>query len=85
MALTNNNAKSPSLPDVDVKTFPSAEALADEVIQGLKVAGACIIRHLYNQETMEKFDQEVNPYISGDGNTTCKTFGNLLFPLPFHG
>ena len=71
MAIDPNSTTS-SLPDVDAKAIQSAEALADEVIQGLKLAGACIIRHLYSEETMTKFDQEVEPYISEEGNTTCK-------------
>jgi hypothetical protein len=67
----DNSAKAP-LPDVDAKASPSAETLADEVIQGLKVAGACIIRHLYSEETVEKLDQEVKPYLTEAGNLTCK-------------
>jgi len=76
----NDRTKTASLPDVDAKAFLSADALANEVIQGLKVAGACIIRHLYSEETIGKLDQEVNPYISEAGNTTCKIITTLIMP-----
>jgi len=62
------------LPSVDAATSASENALADEVIRSLKVAGACIIRHLYGEETMKKLDGEIKPYLTEVGNTTCKLY-----------
>jgi Protein of unknown function (DUF1479) len=70
MAIENN--PKPTLPSVDAKKPASVDTLADEVIQGLKAAGACIIKNLYSQETVDKFEQEVKPYLSEAGNLTCK-------------
>lgn len=70
MAIENN--PKPTLPSVDAQTSASVDTLADEVIQGLKVAGACIIKNLYSQETLDKCEQEVKPYLSEAGNLTCK-------------
>lgn len=70
MAIENN--PKPTLPSVDAKASASVDTLADEVIQGLKVAGACIIKNLYSQETVDKFEQEVKPHLSEAGNLTCK-------------
>lgn len=61
-----------AIPQVDVKASASADVAADEVIKGLKLAGACIIRNLYDEATMAKFDEEVTPFISDAGNTTCE-------------
>ena len=69
--------KATSVPDMDSKTFASEEILADEVIHALKIAGACIIRNLYSEETMDKLDQEIKPYLSELRNTTCM-FGRII-------
>jgi hypothetical protein len=71
------NSPKPSLPAVDVKTFHSTDTLADEVIKGLKLAGACIIKNLYSQEIVDKFEQEVRPHLSEAGNLTCKSVRSL--------
>lgn len=66
------NGTKPTIPSVDAKSSTSPDTLADEVIQGLKVAGACIIKNLYSQDTIDKFEAEVKPHLSEAGNLTCK-------------
>ena len=67
-----NDVKGASLPIVDAKAFASAEGLAEEVIKGLKDAGACIIRQLYDESTMSKMDEEIEPYLTEENNLRCK-------------
>lgn len=71
--MTIEAAAKPSLPSVDVKTSTSTDTLADDVIQGLKLAGACIIKNLYSQETIDNLQGEVKPFLSDAGNLTCKS------------
>jgi hypothetical protein len=65
-----------AIPEVNAKALSVDDAVA-EVIKGLQLAGACVIRHLYDEKTMAKFDEEVNPHISEEGNTTCKVLYDL--------
>ncbi len=65
------------LPDVDVNAFASTDDAVSEVIHGLKMAGACIVRHLYTEDTMKKLDEEIEPHVSDFSNTSCKD----LYPL----
>lgn len=67
------NKPKPTLPVADAKTASSTDALADEVIQGLKLAGACIIKNLYSQETVDQFEREVTPLLSTANNLACKS------------
>ncbi|OAA38538.1 Cytochrome P450 [Metarhizium rileyi] len=59
-----------SLPEINAKAFASADALAEGVIHCLKAAGACVIRQLYNEETVAKIDEEVEPYLTKENNLT---------------
>jgi len=69
--------KAISVPTVNTKAFSSDIEVVDEVINGLKVAGACIIQGLYSDGTIENLDQEIKPYLSESGNTTCKLVKRL--------
>ena len=68
------------LPTVNAKEFTSTDALAQEVIKSLKIAGACIISRLFSEETISKIDEEVEPYMTGDNNLTCKIATRYLQP-----
>ncbi|KAJ6151113.1 hypothetical protein N7470_007707 [Penicillium chermesinum] len=46
------NGVKATIPTVDAKGA-TPDALADDVIQGLKIAGACIIKNLYSQDTID--------------------------------
>ena len=74
-----NGVKRASLPLVDAKAFASVESLAEEVIKGLKDAGACIIKQLYDESTMSKMDKEIEPYLTAENSLRCKfvTFWDL--------
>lgn len=67
----------PSLPEINAKAFSCTDTLAEEVINGLKLAGACIVRQLYDEKTIAKMDEEVDPYLTEENNLTCK---NVVAP-----
>lgn len=62
----------PSLPQVNANQYVSNEELAKAVINGLEVAGACVIRGLYSERTMATLDSEIDPYLTNDNNLTCE-------------
>lgn len=68
------------LPDVNAKLIATDEALVSEVIPGIKAAGACIIRNVYDSATVKQLTHEVNPYLTQDGRLTCESE-----PLPCDG
>lgn len=78
----DQSAHATLLPDVDVNDFASTDDAASEVIQGLKMAGACIVRHLYTEDTMKKLDEEIEPHVSDFSNTACKDLHSFLQPSP---
>lgn len=75
------NGTKATIPKVDAGASASPGVVADEVIQGLKDAGACIIKNLYSQETIDKLEAEIKPHLSDAGNLTCKFIVPLLNPL----
>lgn len=61
-----------SLPHFDANEDFSSYELAQTVINGLELAGACVIRGLYSEEIMAKLDSEIDPYLTNDNNLTCE-------------
>lgn len=63
----------PEVPDLDSKAYPSEEALLEDIVKGLKIAGGCIVRGMLDKETLDTIESEIRPYIiaqerwSGDG------------------
>lgn len=61
-----------SLPQFNATQYLSNDELANAVINGLELAGACVIRSLYSEEIMAKLDSEIDPYLTNDNNLTCE-------------
>lgn len=80
----DGSAKTPSLPNVNAKAYAFSDALAEEVIKGLKTAGACIISQLYNEETMSKMEKEVDPYLTKENNLKCKKYSTQCLQQYVH-
>lgn len=70
-AMAIENGAKATIPTVDANGA-ATDTLAEDVIQGLKIAGACIIKNLYNQDIIDKFEAEVKPHLTEAGNLTCK-------------
>ncbi|KAF7171817.1 hypothetical protein CNMCM6106_006166 [Aspergillus hiratsukae] len=58
------------LPDVNAAAYSSDDAVARDVIEGIKLAGACIVRNVYSKDVIEQLRQEVRPYITESGKLT---------------
>lgn len=50
------------IPVVELKSSASDDAVAQEAIEALKMAGVCIVRNLLPQNTADKIRQELQPY-----------------------
>ena len=53
----------PKLADLEYSSYNSEDALVQDIIEGMKVAGACIIRKIISKETMAKIGEEMDPYL----------------------
>lgn len=51
------------IPVVELKSPGSEDAIADQVIEGMKLAGVCIVRNLLSRTDVEKVRQELDPYV----------------------
>jgi len=61
MGLSNNINSSEY--DLDSRNYKSEDALTEDVIRGLKIAGGCIVRNLYGQSTVYSITREFEPYL----------------------
>lgn len=52
----------PEVPDLDCESYTSEDALVHDIIEGLKLAGLCIIRQIINPEIRAKMSAEFRPY-----------------------
>lgn len=53
----------PEVPDIDSKSYSDEDALVEDIIQGMRVAGGCIVRHLIDPEVLDKIDKDVHPLL----------------------
>jgi hypothetical protein len=50
------------IPVIELKSSASGDAVANEAIEAMKVAGVCIVRNLLDQSTVDKIRQELQPW-----------------------
>lgn len=55
--------------DLESRNYKSEDALTQDVIRGLRVAGACIVRNLYGQHTVFSMTKELEPYLKSTETT----------------
>ena len=54
----------PKVPDLDCESYASEDALLHDIIEGIKVAGLCIVRHIIKPDILAKIGEEMKPYMS---------------------
>lgn len=66
--------------NLDATTYPSEDALSQDVIKGLETDGCCIIRGVFEKKVVNDISHEVRPYLSDRGVTisTFSFFSQLL-------
>lgn len=63
----------PKVADLDSKAYPSEEALLEDIVKSIQLAGGCIVRGMLDKETLDAIESEIRPYIlaqerwSGEG------------------
>ena len=54
----------PTVPDLDSRSYDSEDALVHDIIDGLKIAGLCIIRQIIQPDIRQKISSEFRPYMT---------------------
>ena len=80
----------PKVADLDSRSYSSQEALVQDIIESMRSAGGCVIRHLLNRETLDEIEREARPYLDvaqpWNGEGICSRLGFLFrfFPETHH-
>jgi hypothetical protein len=53
----------PAVPDFDSKKYASEDDLVRDIVEGMRVAGGCVVRNLVPQETLDEIEREVRPHL----------------------
>lgn len=57
------DSSAPKVPEFDFKAYSNEDALVEDVIKGMKVAGGCIVRNLIDPAALDKIEGEVFPLL----------------------
>jgi hypothetical protein len=60
----------PSVAEFDRDAYTAEDELVQNIIESVKVAGGCIVRHLLRQELLDEIEREVRPSL--DAATTSR-------------
>ncbi|KAB8218713.1 hypothetical protein BDV33DRAFT_231974 [Aspergillus novoparasiticus] len=50
--------------DLNYEAYGSEDALVEDIIRGLKIAGGCIIRNAFKQDTITSITEEIRPFMA---------------------
>jgi hypothetical protein len=82
MAIEKNQpAKKIPLRTVDTRDFPGEDALTNAVIEEIKIAGACIIRNLIPQRTIDKVVKDLEPHLNRKAGHYSRLTQTLLLVM----
>ncbi len=62
-SLPGPHTPAPKVPDIDKNAYTSEDALVKDIIEGMKVAGGCIVRHLVDPAALDKVDGDIFPML----------------------
>jgi hypothetical protein len=62
-AVKSPHPDSTEIADIDCASYSQEEKLIVGIIQSLKLSGSCIVRGMYQQETLDAMEHEIRPYI----------------------
>jgi hypothetical protein len=60
----NQPAKKTPLRAIDTRDFPKEGTLVNAVVEEIKIAGACIIRNLIPQRTIDRVVKDLEPHLN---------------------
>ena len=65
----------------DSSSYQSDDLLLADIVEGLRVAGGCIVRGLLNHETLAELESEIRPHLDKAGPSIGrKGLSHTLFP-----
>jgi hypothetical protein len=53
----------PHIGDLDFSAYERQRDLIEDIVESLKISGGCIIRGMYQKETLDAIEREIRPHI----------------------
>lgn len=72
------NGHVPNVSDVDLASGTSQEEIVEAIIEGLRVAGGCIIRNMVSKDALDEIEREIRPHLD-----TAKVWKGISFVLDY--
>lgn len=68
----------PNVSDLDLAFGTSQQEIVEAIIEGLKVAGGCIIRNMVSKDIIDEIERDIRPHLN-----TAKVWKGTSFVLDY--
>lgn len=79
---TSRHAYIPKVVDLDFPSYLCKDDLVQDVVQHLRISGACVVRRMFSQQTMMAIEGEIRPYIEAARDDDEATREDVVFMPP---